>query len=111
MRRNPNLKCFRFSPIATGAMAQTHQPKDLHQGQKTHLICQEALSDFFLFLVYPWLRSAPLLSPPPSKKKAATGDQANVVSCWMNAKGCIGDLLCILSAKMGGVIDCPAVKV
>lgn len=49
-------------------MAQTHQPKDLHQGQKTHLICQEALSDF-LFLVYPWLRSSPLFAPPSKKKK------------------------------------------
>lgn len=66
VRRSPNLKCFRFSLIATGAMAQTHQPKDLHQGQKTLLICQEALSgSSFLFLVYPWRRSSPLFAPPP----------------------------------------------
>lgn len=92
-------------------MAQTHQPKDLHQGQKTHLICQEALSDFFFIFSISLAAFCADVVSPPSKKKAATGDQANVVSCWMNAKGCIGDLLCILSAKMGGVIDCPAVKV
>lgn len=59
---------------------------------------RSAVREQFLFLVYPWRRSSPLFAPPP-KKTPQNCNQASVVSCWKHAKGCIWDLLCILSSS------------